>query len=131
MAFSEAGHSVTSGFSRLAATLQRAWVPGISGARARGAVSLGAQAALTSTGIALAVGLPLLWVVLTLMDKSGELWWLYTWLVWGGFQLLMMLLLRTLDRLSSLDGQQLITQLHKPWIRLVLTLSLHQRPFLS
>jgi len=35
------------------------------------------------------VGLPLLWVVLALMEKSGELWWFYTWLVWSGFQLLM------------------------------------------
>jgi STE24 endopeptidase len=35
------------------------------------------------------IGLPLLWVVLTLMEQSGELWWFYTWLVWSGFQLLM------------------------------------------
>jgi len=41
------------------------------------------------------IGLPLLWVVLTLMDKSGSLWWLYTWLVWSGFQLLMMVLYPT------------------------------------
>ena len=39
-----------------------------------------------------AIGLPLIWVVLTLMDRSGGLWWLYTWLVWSGFQLLMMVL---------------------------------------
>jgi STE24 endopeptidase len=38
------------------------------------------------------IGLPLLWVVLTLMEKSGELWWLYTWFVWSGFQLLMLAL---------------------------------------
>lgn len=36
------------------------------------------------------IGLPLLWVVLTLMEKSGDLWWFYTWLVWSGFQLLML-----------------------------------------
>ena len=39
-----------------------------------------------------AIGLPLIWVVLTLMDQSGGLWWLYAWLVWSGFQLLMMVL---------------------------------------
>jgi STE24 endopeptidase len=39
-----------------------------------------------------AIGLPLLWVVLTLMDRSGALWWFYAWLVWSGFQLLMMVL---------------------------------------
>jgi STE24 endopeptidase len=42
------------------------------------------------------VGLPLLWVVLALMDKTGALWWLYAWLVWSGFQLLMMVLYPTL-----------------------------------
>jgi STE24 endopeptidase len=42
-----------------------------------------------------AIGLPLAWVVLTLMGKAGDLWWLYTWLVWSGFQLLMMVLYPT------------------------------------
>jgi STE24 endopeptidase len=36
-----------------------------------------------------AIGLPLLWVTLTLMEKAGELWWLYAWLLWCGFQLFM------------------------------------------
>ena len=42
-----------------------------------------------------AIGLPLIWVVLTLMGKTGDLWWLYAWLVWSGFQLLMMVLYPT------------------------------------
>jgi STE24 endopeptidase len=42
-----------------------------------------------------AIGLPLAWVVLTLMDRTGALWWLYAWLVWSGFQLLMMVLYPT------------------------------------
>ncbi|MFL6673170.1 MAG: M48 family metallopeptidase [Massilia sp.] len=42
-----------------------------------------------------AIGLPLLWVVLALMEKTGALWWLYAWLVWSGFQLLMMVLYPT------------------------------------
>ena len=41
------------------------------------------------------IGLPLVWVVLTLMDKTGPLWWCYAWLVWSGFQLLMMVLVPT------------------------------------
>ncbi|MFZ6817037.1 M48 family metallopeptidase [Undibacterium sp. Ji22W] len=45
--------------------------------------------------IGAAIGLPLVWVVITLMDKSGDLWWLYAWLVWSGFQLLMMLIFPT------------------------------------
>ncbi|MES2016136.1 MAG: M48 family metallopeptidase [Pseudomonadota bacterium] len=43
-----------------------------------------------------AIGLPLVWVVLTLMDQSGPLWWFYAWLVWSAFQLLMMVLFPTL-----------------------------------
>jgi STE24 endopeptidase len=41
------------------------------------------------------IGLPLLWVVLTLMERTGDLWWLYAWLVWSGFQLLMLVLYPT------------------------------------
>ena len=41
------------------------------------------------------IGLPLIWVVLVLMEKSGFWWWLYAWLVWSGFQLLMMVLFPT------------------------------------
>ncbi|MFM7483624.1 MAG: M48 family metallopeptidase [Burkholderiaceae bacterium] len=36
-----------------------------------------------------AIGLPLLWVTLTLMERAGDLWWLYAWLLWCGFQLFM------------------------------------------
>ncbi|QAU35280.1 M48 family metallopeptidase [Janthinobacterium sp. 17J80-10] len=42
-----------------------------------------------------AIGLPLAWVILTLMDRAGDLWWLYAWLVWCGFQLLMLVLFPT------------------------------------
>lgn len=42
-----------------------------------------------------AIGLPLVWVILTLMEKAGDLWWLYAWLVWSGFQLLMLVLYPT------------------------------------
>jgi STE24 endopeptidase len=38
------------------------------------------------------IGLPLVWVVLTLMAKSGALWWLYAWIVFSGFQLAMLVL---------------------------------------
>jgi STE24 endopeptidase len=38
------------------------------------------------------IGLPLLWVVLALMEKTGSLWWLWVWVVWSAFQLLMMVL---------------------------------------
>jgi STE24 endopeptidase len=50
---------------------------------------------LKNTGIAVALGLPLLWVILTLMAKSGDLWWLYAWAVFTGFQLVMLVLYPT------------------------------------
>jgi len=42
-----------------------------------------------------AIGLPLVWVILTLMEESGSLWWFYAWLVWSGFQLLILVLYPT------------------------------------
>ncbi|NVM80107.1 STE24 endopeptidase [Duganella sp. SG902] len=59
-----------------------------------------------------AIGLPLLWVVLTLMAKAGDLWWLYTWIVWSGFQLLIMVLYPTViaplfNKFTPLEDQSL------------------------
>lgn len=42
-----------------------------------------------------AIGLPLLWVILTLMNDAGSLCWIYAWFVWCGFQLLMLVLFPT------------------------------------
>lgn len=38
----------------------------------------------------LVIGGPFLWVIFTLVEKSGENWWLYVWLTWFGFSLFMM-----------------------------------------
>jgi len=67
---------------------------------------------LKGTVLGTAIGLPLAWVVLTLMEKSGDLWWLYTWLVWSGFQLLMMVLYPTViaplfNKFTPLEDQLL------------------------
>lgn len=67
---------------------------------------------LKGTVLGTAIGLPLVWVVLTLMEKSGDLWWLYTWLVWSGFQLLMMVLYPTViaplfNKFTPLEDQSL------------------------
>lgn len=40
--------------------------------------------------LAAALGLPLAAVVLWLMEKSGSYWWLYAWLVWMGFNILLL-----------------------------------------
>ncbi|MDH5766649.1 MAG: M48 family metallopeptidase [Gammaproteobacteria bacterium] len=37
--------------------------------------------------LALVIGTPLIWVILWLMEKAGDLWWLYTWVVWTAFSL--------------------------------------------
>jgi STE24 endopeptidase len=39
--------------------------------------------------LALVLGGPLLFVILTLMQRAGSLWWLYAWLVWTSFTLLL------------------------------------------
>jgi len=62
--------------------------------------------------IGAAIGLPLLWVILTLMDQAGALWWFYAWLVWSGFQLLMLVLYPTViaplfNKFTPLDDDSL------------------------
>ena len=42
------------------------------------------------TLVGAAIGLPLIWVTLTVMEKAGAYWWLYAWLIWCGFQVLML-----------------------------------------
>src|SRR5690606_36564463 len=37
--------------------------------------------------LALLLGTPLIFVVLYLMQRAGDLWWLYAWAVWMGFTL--------------------------------------------
>lgn len=39
-----------------------------------------------------ALGLPLVVLVLWLMGRTGELWWLYVWLAWTGFNVLILLI---------------------------------------
>ena len=40
-------------------------------------------------GVGAAIGIPLLWVILSLMAKAGNLWWLWAWVVLTIFSLLM------------------------------------------
>ncbi len=44
-----------------------------------------------SAALGAALGLPLLVLVLWLMQRMGEAWWLYVWLAWMGFNLLVLL----------------------------------------
>ncbi len=45
--------------------------------------------------VASALGLPLLLAVLWLMDRAGELWWVWTWLTWMAFNLLLLVIFPT------------------------------------
>lgn len=47
------------------------------------------------TGVAAALGLPLLLAVLWLMERAGDLWWAWTWLVWMAFNLLLLVVFPT------------------------------------
>jgi STE24 endopeptidase len=38
--------------------------------------------------LSLVLGAPLLYVILFLMDRAGDLWWIYAWIVWVVFTLL-------------------------------------------
>jgi STE24 endopeptidase len=58
--------------------------------------------------LAALLGIPLLLLVLWLMQKMGDLWWLYVWLAWMGFNLLVLLLFPTFiaplfNRFSKLE----------------------------
>jgi STE24 endopeptidase len=46
--------------------------------------------------VAVVLGVPLLWIILWLMEKSGELWWVYAWIVWTSFSLFIMWVYPTL-----------------------------------
>lgn len=48
-----------------------------------------------STLVTAALGLPLLAAVLWLMERTGELWWLWAWMVWVAFNLTVLLLFPT------------------------------------
>jgi STE24 endopeptidase len=49
-----------------------------------------------SIALGLAIGVPLLLAVLWLMAQMGDLWWLYVWLTWVGFNLVMLVAYPTL-----------------------------------
>ena len=43
---------------------------------------------LKGLALGLALGAPLLYVVLYLMERAGQLWWIYAWIVWVAFTLI-------------------------------------------
>lgn len=45
---------------------------------------------LKGAALGLVIGIPLIYIILTLMAEAGDAWWIYTWLVLTGFSVLMM-----------------------------------------
>jgi len=41
------------------------------------------------TALMFVIGVPIIWVILSLMAGAGELWWLYAWAFWTAFMLFM------------------------------------------
>ena len=63
-----------------------------------------------------AIGIPLLWVILTLMLKAGDLWWLWAWAVLSTFSLLMQWIFPTFiaplfNKFQALEEGPLKTQI--------------------
>ena len=50
---------------------------------------------LKSTALGAAIGIPLLTAVLWLMQRSGDYWWIWAWVLWTAFNLLILLLYPT------------------------------------
>ena len=65
-----------------------------------------------STGVGIVVGLPIVALMLWLMGSAGSLWWLWTWGVWMGFNLLVLVLFPTViaplfNKFKPLDDEAL------------------------
>jgi STE24 endopeptidase len=65
-----------------------------------------------STLIGALIGLPLALLILWLMGAAGNLWWLWTWCVWMGFNLLLLVLYPTViapmfNKFKPLDDETL------------------------
>lgn len=67
---------------------------------------------LKSTLVGAVVGLPIMALILWLMGSAGSLWWLWTWMVWMGFNLLVLVLFPTViaplfNKFKPLDDETL------------------------
>jgi STE24 endopeptidase len=58
-------------------------------------MSLWLKDLLKSTALGALIGLPIITLVLWMMGATGSLWWLWTWGLWMGFNLLMLLVYPT------------------------------------
>ncbi|MEX3811830.1 M48 family metallopeptidase [Paraburkholderia sp. BR13439] len=66
--------------------------------------------------LGIAFGLPLLFVVLWLMNRAGNLWWLWAWVVWVAFQMFGLLIFPTFiaplfNKFEPLKDEALVTRI--------------------
>ncbi|NOR52379.1 MAG: M48 family metalloprotease [Gammaproteobacteria bacterium] len=66
--------------------------------------------------LSIAIGTPLLALVLWLMNESGPQWWLYVWATWFGFSLFMMwaypsFIAPIFNKFSPLDNEELVQRI--------------------
>lgn len=71
-----------------------------------------------STLLGILIGLPLLWVLLLVMGKTGDFWWLYAWFLWCAFQFLMLFLYPTFiaplfNKFQPLEDETLKTKIEQ------------------
>lgn len=69
------------------------------------------------TILTLALGIPLAYLILWLMESSGSLWWFYVWLVWTAFTLFLMWVYPTwvaplFNKFSPLDNSELVQRIN-------------------
>jgi STE24 endopeptidase len=70
---------------------------------------------LKSTLLGAAIGLPIVALILWLMGAAGSLWWLWAWMVWMGFNLLLLVVYPTFiaplfNKFKPLDDETLKTR---------------------
>src|SRR3954463_4444614 len=74
--------------------------------------------ALKNAALAAALGIPLLACILWVMERAGELWWLYAWLIWVTFNLVILTVYPVwiaplFNKFSPLDDAQLKTRIEQ------------------
>ena len=74
------------------------------------------------TALGVAIGLPALWILLTVMEQAGTWWWIYAWILWCLFQFMMLFLYPTLiaplfNRFTPLTDESLKTRIEQLMLR--------------
>ncbi len=77
---------------------------------------------LKSTALAAGIGLPLIALILWLMEKMGDNWWLWVWATWVGFSVFLMLVFPTwiaplFNKFSPLEDESLKASIENLLVR--------------